>query len=222
MSYLDQFEEKPQSLVFNGGVAGIARACAVVVSKRGKDEPETRPVYKLEVFDPEQQANSSDSIPVYPVNKGFYYKGNWDKSLSDSENKAAGNHKSEAAERFAVNELRHLLKIVNHPTTKNDKEVDTIIPQRPVKNFNDFMDYTFEFMAKAIKEDKTLMFDVAVAYGNEKFPNDFLQLEGYPWYIDIAGSKISLRNDAITERPKKDSEGETETSSTDEGSFWTN
>lgn len=194
MSYLkqDKFEERPSSLVFNGGKAGIVRGCKVVVKRRGADDPTNQPMYRLEVYDTDQQTNTNDSITIYPVNKGFFYREEkWN---------------SEAHEKYAVNELKHLLKTFDHPIEKNSKGVDDIVEQRDIKDYNDFIDYTFEFLGKTLSENKGLMFDIAVDYGTEEFPQKYLQLNGYPWYIMKQGSTISNKNNAKMDRPTPDGE----------------
>jgi len=205
MSYLDQekFDDKPKALVFNNGKAGVVIGCKVTVERKGENDNENAPDYKLFAWDTEQTVNSDDSISVYPVNKGFYYSSGF---------------KSPAAEKYAVNELKHLLKTFGHEINENDQ----LDYKRDIKDYNDFLDYAFIFIKESLSANKGQMFDIVVDYGNGNFPSDFLRLNGYPWYIGVPGSKLNNKNDAIMERPVKDSEKDSSSSDdSSEGSgFW--
>lgn len=183
MSYLNQekFEEKPKGLVFNAGKTGIVKECKVTVVKKTSSDAEKSPDYKIIVFDKSQQENKDTTIQNYPVNKGYYYNNKF---------------KSEKQEKFAVNELKHLLKIFGH-SLNLEKE---IITTTPVNSYNEFLDYTMNFIRTSVPK----LFDVVVDYGTSAYPKQFLQLNGYPWWIGECNSKLSNASNVLLERPKPD------------------
>jgi len=205
MSYLDneKFEEKGQKLIFNKGEAGVVENCRVAVGRRSSEDSERAPIYKIIVEDLAQQANNDPEVLSYPVNKGYFYQDNF---------------KSDGAEKYAVNELKHLQKVFGHKVNGND-----LIYTVEFKDYNDFLDYTFKFINESLKNDKGQIFNVAVDYGNGNYPNDFLRLNGYPWYINIAGIAVQNKQDAIMKRPVKNSEEESDaTKSKNSESDWLN
>lgn len=198
----DKFEEKPQSLVFNGGKAGVVRGCKVEIVRKTSEDRETAPEYKLLAYDTEQTTNSNDSVAVYPVNKGYFHTKEF---------------KSDGGEKYAVNELRHLLKTFGHEV--NDK--NQVVFEEKFESFNNFMDYTFKFIENTLKANSGLMFDVVVDYGNGDYPKDYLQMNGFPWYIGVPGATLQNKRDAILERPEKDKEDTPyKSEKTDEISNW--
>ena len=191
MSYLDneKFEDKPAILTFNGGKAGVVRNCTVKVEKKGSGDRENAPEYKVLAWD-ENQVKNVDGVAeekIYPVNKGYFYRDTF---------------ASDRAEQFAVNELKHVLKTFDH-------ELDGIKLKlsREIKDYNDFLDYTMEFLFGAIKGGNNT-FDLVVDYGNTGYEKSFLQLNGYPWYIGKCGAKLENSRNAIIERPTPDDKGE--------------
>lgn len=181
----NSFEEKKGALVFNNGEAGVVKGCNVRLSKKGDKDPENFPNYKLEGWSPEQVENKQEmeKDSIYPVNKGFYHQ---DKEF-----------KSKDAEKFRVNELKHLLKVADHPM-----DGDNLVFKEKFGSFNEFMDYSMEFFAKAINNSNKL-FDLAVDYGNDAYPKKFLQLNGFPWYICKAGEiKLQNRANSLMKKPE--------------------
>lgn len=201
----DKFQDGGKSLVFNNGVTGVVEGCLITVSKKTAKDHERAPDYKIIVKDKVQIENKDkvEEDKIYPVNKGYYYQDEF---------------KSEKAEVFFVKELKHLLKMVDHPTNE-DGELKF---EKSFSSYNDFLDYTMKYIATS-SSSKT--FDVVVDYGKENYPQKFLQLNGYPYYICRSGSmKLTLSKDALTERPKDDSEspfkGDTDDTSKSDGMDW--
>lgn len=198
-SYLDdpKFKEKPKALVFNNGSAGVVRNCKIDVTRKTSEDSERAPEYKLLAYDTEQIVNSDDTISVYPVNKGFFYQESF---------------KSDRGEQYAVNELRNLLKTIEHPLDDNLQ----LKFSREIKGYNDFLDYTFDYIVVTLKTKKNLLVDIVVDYGDDYKASSFLRLAGYPWYIGVTGSKLNNKRDAIMERPTPESESNSSTNSSEE------
>ena len=204
-NYLDQeqFEDKPQVLIFNNGDGGVVKNCKITVEKKGSGDNERAPEYKIIAFDAAQKANTDDSVKVYPVNKGFFYKGAFDESLNKDQNREKNNFTSQAAETYAVNELKHLLKTFGHEVGEKGK----IIPTSPVASYNDFLNYTMNFIKAALDKDNS-GFTIAVDYGDDYRVEEYLRMNGFPWYIGKDGDNISNRQKAILTKPKADSNGD--------------
>lgn len=204
MSYLDEFADFPQSLFFNKGETGVVENCKITIEKKEDGGNERAPEYKVVVFDAEQVANNNDETTIYPVNKGYFYKSEF---------------KSKAAERYAANELKHLLKTFDHPESTEGK----LLLEKEINNYNEFLDYTMAYIKKSLSNNPIKRYDVVVSYGSLGYEKKFLQLEGNPWYIGKTGSKLALKDNAITERPKPDNEDNNQgnnASDDDEESPW--
>jgi hypothetical protein len=185
MSYLnqDKFQEKPKSIVFNNGKAGVVTNCKLQVVKKTAEDNEKSPAYKILAFDQDQQTNKDESIVNYPVNKAYFY--------TDIFN-------TEKGESFAVNELKHLLKTFDHLTDETGLKIE-----EPINSYNNLLDYTMKYVNTHIKSVNPFV-DVVVDYGNAGFAKQYLQLNGYPWWIGKTGAKLSNSRVAILERPVAD------------------
>lgn len=183
---------------FNNGKAGVVTTCDATIIRKGVDEADNLPEYKLDINKPIEKDGFD-----YGVNKGFFYKGDFDPEITLEEgqsvadaNKAAGNFKSDAGQTFAINELTHLFNTV---VQQDLKEVKT-----EFNSYNEMLDFV---MSLVIDPIKTVEVDVAVDYGTPAWPKQRLQLNGHPWYIkrtDDDTHNLSLRVGVLESRPTPD------------------
>lgn len=126
--------------IFNDGVAGLVKNVEVSVEKRGLDEPDTYPNYKLVITD---ESGAS-------INAGFYY-------FTPNPNKdEESNRKSEISQ---VGRVLHIARAVmgkdyNFPTFQTSKEVydelfKLIHANTNGKKFNVFVTYGNEYRPSA-------------------------------------------------------------------------
>lgn len=80
----NKFEDKGQKPIFNNGKAGVARNCTGKITKRGADDPENSPKYKLYWTD----ENGAE------VNKGLF-------ELNEKS--------SDGAKQYFVKEMKHIM-----------------------------------------------------------------------------------------------------------------
>jgi hypothetical protein len=186
----EEFAEKGTALIFNDGNAGVKEKCLIKIEKKTETDSPNGPDYKLYGWDQAQVENNLnlEQDRIYPVNKGFFKRDEFN---------------SKAAERFAINELKHLLKITGHKV--DDK--DSLVFDRSFESPNDFMDYTMHFMNSQLNANPSWRFDLVVDYGNKDFPKKFLQLNGYPWYICKSDTiKLQNKRDVLMEKLEFDDE----------------
>lgn len=122
--------------IFNGGDAGVVNGVSMKVEKRKATDADNMPAYKLILTD----ANGGE------INKGYF--GVTDKT-------------SEAAAKFFVTEMKHLVHLVGKELPATVESYDQLL--------NTAMRTVFDNIG-----DKT--FNVFVSYGTKDKPNKYLQI----------------------------------------------